>query len=67
MGFLIFGHGVWQVYYVMGTADSLVRKGRKRINNRVLSHEVASLSNGHSTKTLKFLKLLLSRIRSTER
>ncbi|XP_024995556.1 paired amphipathic helix protein Sin3-like 3 isoform X2 [Cynara cardunculus var. scolymus] len=57
----------YKVYYVMGTADSLVRMGRKRINNRVPSHEVASLSNGHSLKTLKFLKLLLSRIRSTER
>lgn len=57
-------HGVWQVYYVMGTADSLVRRGRKRINNRMSSSELANLSNGPSLKALKFRNLLLSRIES---
>lgn len=61
---------VGQVYYVMGTSDSLVRKGRKRVNNnnRMVSREVGngniSISNAHSLKALKFLKFLFSRIQS---
>ncbi|KAL7610919.1 hypothetical protein Lser_V15G11480 [Lactuca serriola] len=60
----------YKVYYVMGTSDSLVRKGRKRVNNnnRMVSREVGngniSISNAHSLKALKFLKFLFSRIQS---
>lgn len=64
MEFMTFGHGVWQVYYVMGTSDSMVQKRRKRINNRTQSLEVATQSNGHSLKASKFQKLLLSRLQS---
>ncbi|GJZ69507.1 paired amphipathic helix protein Sin3-like protein 3, partial [Tanacetum coccineum] len=56
----------YKVYYVMGTSDSLVRKGRKRVNNRMLSQERANLPNGHSFKVSKFHKLLLSRIQSLD-
>ncbi|KAI3502431.1 hypothetical protein L1887_30500 [Cichorium endivia] len=53
----------YKVYYVMGTSDSLVRKGRKRVKNRMVSNEVGNLSNGHSLKALKF-ELMFSRIQS---
>ncbi|KAL8228939.1 hypothetical protein R6Q57_013839 [Mikania cordata] len=54
-----------KVYYVMGTSDSVVQKHRKRINNCEYI-ELATVSNGHSLKVLKFQKLLLSRLQSME-
>ncbi|XP_076924654.1 paired amphipathic helix protein Sin3-like 4 [Bidens hawaiensis] len=58
-----------KVYYFMGTSDSMVQMGRKRVSSRAGSGpsiEHAAVSNGRSLKALKFEKLLLSRLQSME-
>ncbi|XP_076902089.1 paired amphipathic helix protein Sin3-like 4 isoform X2 [Bidens hawaiensis] len=58
-----------KVYYFMGTSDSMVQMGRKRVSSQAGSGpsiEHTTVSNGRSQKALKFEKLLLSRLQSME-
>ncbi|KAI3731490.1 hypothetical protein L1987_62678 [Smallanthus sonchifolius] len=55
----------YKISYVLDTEDSMVRKGRRKVNGqRTRSNEFANHSNGYSPKVQKFHKLLQSRILS---
>ncbi|KAL8249903.1 hypothetical protein R6Q59_006771 [Mikania micrantha] len=54
----------YKMSYVFDTEDSMVRKGRKTVNNqRARSNESTKVSNGYSHRVQLFHKLLQSRIR----
>lgn len=56
----------FKISYVLDTEDSMVRKGRRKVNGQsISSSQSVQLSNGYSHQVQKFRKVLQSRIRCT--